>query len=253
MVQSYIEKIITYQKENGTIPLIRKCLAKLKNVLFSYNKEVVGCISIRDQAFSASPKIPVTIRPAEMSDIPELKICSAGYKKREFSQWIEDNYICYIAQLKGPEAIDEASSMLHAGEMRGNSLTRKQPSEEARRSGSGKKIVGYICICPSHKSKHKLISLLKLKETDYWAVDAYIHPAYRGKGINVAIASMLLAHAKREGYQRGYGTILSKNTTSRRSYGSIGEKEIGVFTTITMGGITFYFLRQNKGYEEFFN
>jgi GNAT superfamily N-acetyltransferase len=114
-------------------------------------------------------------------------------------------------------------------------------------------IIGYICVCPAKKYKHKLISMLKLKDTDYWAVDAYIHPEYRGKGINSAIASEFLAQAKREGYRRGYGTILFNNIASRRSYAFVGEKEIGIFTSITIMGFTFHFLKRNKGNEEYFN
>jgi|WetSurMetagenome_2_1015567.scaffolds.fasta_scaffold125330_2 GNAT superfamily N-acetyltransferase len=253
MLHNFIEKIFHYQRENGTRQLIRKCLIKLENALFFYNREVVGYISVIDQAFYPSPKIPLTIRAAEKSDIRELQICTTGYKKRDFSHWINENYIFYIAQLKDPEAIDEASSLLHEGEMQSGPLTLKRPLEEARSLGIDKTIVGYICICPANKSKHKLVSLLKLMDTDYWAVDAYIHPAYRAKGINAAIASVVLAHAKREGYKRGYGTILFNNTASRRSYGFIGEKEIGLFTTITIGGVAFHFLRRNKGYEEYFN
>lgn len=181
MIQSFIEKIVNYQRENGTRQLIRTCLIRLKIALFLYHKEVVGCLSVIDQVFCACPKIPVTIRAAEISDIPELKILTAGYKKRDFLHWINDKYICYIAQLKGPAASDEASSMLHDGEMQSGSLTLKRPSEEARTLGFDKKIVGYLCGCPANKSKHKLVSLLKLKDTDYWGVDAYIHPAYRGR------------------------------------------------------------------------
>jgi GNAT superfamily N-acetyltransferase len=221
MLRSYLNKILNYQRENGTIPLIRKCLITLKNSLFSYKKEIVGCLSVIDAIFSASPKISVVIRAAEISDLPKLKILTAGYKKRDFLQWINDNYIFYIAQLQNPD----------------------------------KKIIGYVCVCPakSYKYKHKLVSILKLKDTDYWAVDAYIHPEYRGKGINSAIASEFLNQSKREGYKRGYGTILSNNNASRRSYAFIGEKEIGVFTTITILGVTFHFLKKNKGYEEYFS
>jgi GNAT superfamily N-acetyltransferase len=253
MLHNFIEKIIQYQRENGTRQLFRTCLIKLKNALFFYNKEVVGCLSVLDQAFKASPKIPVTIRAAEKSDIRELKICTVGYKKRDFSHWINENYIFYIAQLKDPGTIDEPPSLLHEGEKQSGSLPPKRPLDEARSFGIDKRIVGYICICPANKSKHKLASLLKLQDTDYWAVDAYIHPAYRAKGINAAIASGVLAHAKRVGYKRGYGTIVFKNIASRRSYGFIGEKEIGLFTTISIGGVAFHFLRRNKGYEEYFN
>ena len=252
-MQSFITKILNYQQENGTRQIVWKGLVTLKNALFFYEKEVVGCLSVIDQAFSASLKIPVTIRAAEMSDVPELKILTAGYKKREFLQWINDNYICYIAQLQDPAASNEAASIPNDGNMQGRSLTRELPTGEAQTMGFGKKIVGYICVCPANKSKHKLIAILKLKDTDYWALDAYIHPAFRGKGINSAIASGVLAQAKREGYRRGYGTILLKNKASRRAYGFIGEKEIGLFTTITIVGVTFHFLKRNRGYEEYFN
>ena len=220
MIRYGIAKILNYQRENGTRELIRKCLIKLKNELFYYSKEVVGCLSVVDLIFYAHPKISVTVRAAEFSDLPELKILVTGYKKRDFLQWINDNYIFYIAQLQNPAA---------------------------------KKIIGYICVCPAHKSKHKLVSILKLKNTDYWAVDAYIHPEYRGKGINSAIASEFLAQAKREGYKRGYGAISFNNNASRRSYAIIGEKEIGVFTTLTIMGFTFYSLKRNEGNEEYFN
>jgi GNAT superfamily N-acetyltransferase len=113
--------------------------------------------------------------------------------------------------------------------------------------------VGYICACPAPQSVHKLVSILNLKDTDYWAVDAFIDPDYRGKGINVAIASGFLAQARSEGYKRGYGTILFKNAASRKSYALIGEKEIGIFTTMTILGFTFHFLKRNKGFEEYFN
>ena len=99
---------------------------------------------------------------------------------------------------------------------------------------------------------YNLFSILKLKDTDYWGVDAFIHPAYRGKGINAAIASGFLAQAKREGFKRGYGTILFKNHASRRSFAFIGDKEIGLFTSITIMGFSFHFLKRNKGYEEYF-
>jgi GNAT superfamily N-acetyltransferase len=219
MIQSYKEKIINYQRENGTRQLIRKCLKVLRNSLFSYKKEVVGCLSVIDTIINANPKIPVTIRAAEISDLPELKILTASYKKRDFLQWINDRYIFYIARTLELE----------------------------------KKIIGYVCVCPAKKNKHKLVSILKLKETDYWALDAYIHSEFRGKGINSAIASGFLAQAKREGYKRGYGTILFDNNASRRSYAFIGEKEIGVLTTITLMGFTFYFLKRNQGNEECFN
>jgi GNAT superfamily N-acetyltransferase len=219
MIQSLRAKIINYQRENGTRQLIRVCLIRLKNALFSYKKEVVGCLSVIDAIVHASPKIPVTISAAEISDLPELKKLTAGYKKRDFLQWINDHYIFHIA----------------------------------RTLEFDKQIIGYVCVCPAKKYKHKLVSNLKLKDTDYWAVDAYIHPAYRGKGINSAIASGFLAQAKREGYKRGYGTILFNNNPSRRSYAFIGEKEIGVFTTLTIMGLTFHFLKRNKGNEECFN
>ncbi len=214
-----MEKIVSYQQENGTLQLIRTGIIRLKNKLFYYEKEVAGCLSVIDSVFHAHPKIPVIVRAAELSDIPNLKNLTAGYKKREFLQWINDNYIFYIAQLQNPAS----------------------------------DIVGYVCVCPAPKSKHKLVRILKLKDTDYWAVDAYIHSAYRGKGINSAIASAFLAQAKKEGYLRGYGTILFKNNASRRSYAFIGEKEIGVFTTITVLGFTFNFFKRNTGNEECFN
>jgi GNAT superfamily N-acetyltransferase len=219
MLQSYIDKILNYQRENGTKQLIGACLITLRNTLFFYNKEVVGGLSITNAIFCACPKISVAIRAAEISDVPELKILTAGYKKRDFSQWKKDNYIFYIAQLETPE----------------------------------KKIIGYVCICPANKSNHKLVSILKLKDTDYWAVDSYIHPSFRGKGVNSALASEFLAQAKREGYKRGYGTIKFNNNASRRSYAYVGEKEIGVFTTITVLGLTIHFFKRNTEYEEFFN
>jgi GNAT superfamily N-acetyltransferase len=219
MIQSCKAKIFNYQRGNGTKLLIRKYLIALKIRLFFYKKEVVGCLSVLDPVFFACPKISVTIRAAENSDIPELEILTTNYKKRDFLQWINDKFIFCIAQLNNPD----------------------------------KKIIGYVCVCPANKSKHKLASILKLKDTDYWAVDAYIHPAYRGKGINSAIASGVLSQAKKEGYRRGYGTIAFNNISSRRSYSIIGEKEIGIFTTITVMGVTFHFLKRNKGHEEFFN
>ena len=245
-------KIIDYQLEYGTRQLIKKCLITLKNILFFYNKEVVGCLSVIDQAFNASPKIPVTIRAAEISDIPELKIISKYYKRRDFLQWINDKYICYIAQLKEPAASDAAPPLLHDKKVQSGSLTPKRPSKEARTLEFDKTIVGYICGCPAKKSNHKLISILKLKDTDYWGVDNFIHPAYRGKGINAAIASGFLAQAKREGFKRGFGTILFKNSASRKSFALIGDKEIGLFTTIIIMGIKFYFIKRFKGHEEYF-
>jgi GNAT superfamily N-acetyltransferase len=200
---------------------MRACQRKLRNKIFFYNKEVVGCLSVLDTVSYAHPKVAVIVRPAETSDLQELKRLTKGYKKRDFLQWINDNYIFHIAQL--------------------------QPSKNE------KKIVGYVCVCPAHKYAHKLVSTLKLKNTDYWAVDAFIDPEYRGKGINSAIASSFLTQAKREGYKRGYGTILFNNNASRRSYAFIGEKEIGVFITITILGLTFNLLKRNKGNEECFN
>jgi GNAT superfamily N-acetyltransferase len=253
MTRSMVEKIKNYQKENGTRQLLLSALKKLKNAFFFYNREIVGCISVTDLAFCAHPKIPVTIRAAELSDIPELKILTEGYKRRDFSQWIHDRYIFYIAQLQNTAERKDIPSVSKKKELKNRSSSQNPSSGDTQTPPFDKNIVGYICICPSNKSKHTLISILKLKETDYWAVDAYIHPPYRGKGINAAIASTLLAHAKREGYRRGYGTILFKNNASRRSYSFIGEKEIGLFTSITIGGVTFHFLRRNKGYEEYFN
>jgi RimJ/RimL family protein N-acetyltransferase len=232
MIQSLRAKIINYHRENGTRKLIWKCLITLKNTLFSYKKEVVGCLSVIDTVVHANPKIPVSIRAAEISDLPELKILTVGYKKRDFTQWINDGYIFYIAQLPNSAPGIEALSI---------------PEK------SGTKIIGYVCVCPAKKNKHKLVSILKLKDTDYWALDAYIHSEFRGKGINSAIASGFLAQAKREGYTRGYGTILFDNNASRRSYAFIGEKEIGIFTTLTIMGLTFHFLKRNKGNEEWFN
>jgi GNAT superfamily N-acetyltransferase len=239
---SFAAKIINYQRENGTKQLIRACWIRLKNSLFFYNKEVVGCLSVLDPIPCAHPKISVTIRTAEISDVPELKLLTAGYKKRDFLQWIKEKYIFHIAQLN-----DSASPIPDDGELHADSPTFQQPS------GFDKKIIGYVCVCPANKYKHKLVSMLKLKDTDYWAVDAYIHPTYRGKGINSAIAYEFLAQARREGFKRGYGTILFNNNSSRRSYASIGEKEIGVFTTITILGLTYYSLKKNKGYEEFYS
>ena len=170
-----------------------------------------------DSDFSPCPKIAVSIRAAEITDVSELKTLTSGYKKRDFSQWIKDGYIIYVAQLRD------------------------------------NRIVGYVCVCPAIKSKHKLISILKLKDTDYWAVDAFIHPEYRRKGINSAIASGFIAQAKSQGYKRGFGTILFKNNASRKSYAFIGEKELGIFTTITIMGFSFHFLKRNAGHEEYFN
>lgn len=68
----------------------------------------------------------------------------------------------------------------------------------------------------------------------------------------MAIASDLLAQAKREGFKRGYGAIVFKNNASRKSFSFIGVKEIGLFTTITIMGFTFHILNRNKGYEEYF-
>jgi GNAT superfamily N-acetyltransferase len=252
MKNSFMENIINYQRENGTGQLIRTCLVRLKNTLFFYQKEVVGCISVLNPVPPACPKIPVTIRVADISDIPELKILAASYKKRHFLQWINDRYIFYIAQLKNPLAIGETSSIPEKREVDSGSPTPEHLSGNVHTLGSGKNIIGYVCVCPANKSKHKLVSILKLTETDYWAVDAYIHPEYRGKGINSAIASGFLAQAKREGFKKGYGTILINNNASRRSYAFLGEKEIGVFTTIIILGFTFYFLKKNKEYEESF-
>jgi len=240
MIQSPIDKIVMYHREHGVIEVLKRCLIKVKNTLFFYNKEVVGCLSVIDQDFRAHPKIPVTIRAADRSDIPELKMLTADYKKRDFLQWINEHYICYIAQPKSPASRNASSSTIRT-------------SEDARASEPDKKIIGYICVCPAKKSRHKLVSLLKLKDTDYWGVDAYIHPDYRGNGITAAIASGLLMHAKEEGFKRGYGAIVVKNKASRRSFSFIGTQEIGLFTAITIMGLTFYFLKRNKGYEDYFN
>jgi GNAT superfamily N-acetyltransferase len=220
MMQRGIGKLAAYHRANGTRQLIRACLTALRHALFFYQKEVVGGISVVDAAFSANPKIPVTVGAADISDVPELKSLTARYKKRDFSQWIKEGFILSVARLPDP------------------SMSR---------------IVGYICACPASRSVHKLVSILKLKNTDYWAVDAFIHPDYRGKGINVAIASGFLAQAKQKGYTRGFGTILLKNAASRKSYALIGEKEIGIFTTATIFGVTLHFLKRNKGFEKFFN
>jgi GNAT superfamily N-acetyltransferase len=218
LMQRGIGKIAAYYRENGAGQLIRACLKALKKTLFFYQKEVIGGLSVVDAVFTSSPKIPVTVGAAEPSDVPELKTLTAGYKKRDFSQWIKDGFILAVARLPGPSAGP---------------------------------IVGYICACPAPRSTHKLVSMLKLSETDYWALDAFIHPDYRGKGINVAIASGFLAQARSKGYTRGFGTILFTNTASRKSYALIGEKEIGIFTTLTIMGITFRFLKRNKGFEEY--
>jgi RimJ/RimL family protein N-acetyltransferase len=226
MLISSVAKVVNFQRENGSRQLLRICLTTLRNTLFFYKKEVLGCLSVLTPFFCDSPRISLVVRPAEIADIPALKILTADYKKRDFFQWINDKYILFIAQIKRPPVIGE---------------TPRMP------------IVGYVCVCPAHKSKHKLVSLLKLKNTDYWAVDAFISPAFRGKGINSAIATEFLAQAKRDGYTRGYGTILFNNNASRRSYAFIGEKEIGLFTSITILGLTFHLLKRNKGYEEYFN
>ena len=247
------EKVLKYHRENGTRRLIRSGLVRLKNALFFYRKEVVGCLSVVDPVPSAGPKVPVVIRPAEISDIPELKVLSADYKRRDYFRWINDKYIFYLAQLSQSDAIRETPSVSVERKSKGRSPTSKYSRGNVRNSVSDKKIVGYVCVCPAKKSIHKLVSVLKLKDTDYWAVDAYIHPEYRGKGINSAIASGFLAQAKREGFKRGYGTILFNNNASRSSYAHIGEKEIGIFTTLTILGFSFYFLKKNKGYEEYFN
>jgi GNAT superfamily N-acetyltransferase len=220
MMQRGIGKLTAYHRANGTRQLVRACLTTLKHTVFFYQKEVVGALTVDTVAFIPSPKVPVTVRAAEISDVPELKTLTSGYKKRDFYQWIKDGWIVSVAHLQNPPA---------------------------------NRIVGYICACPAPRSVHKLVSMLKLKDTDYWAVDAFIHPDYRGKGINVAIASGFLAQAKREGYKRGFGTILFKNAASRKSYALVGEKEIGIFTTTTVLGLTFRSLKRNTGFEEFFN
>jgi GNAT superfamily N-acetyltransferase len=218
MPYDYMQKILNYQRENGCRGLLRACLTSLKHTLFFYEKEVIGGLSVANSVFSIAPKIPVIVRPAAMSDVPDLKVLTTGYKKRDFPQWIRDGYIFYLAQLTAA------------------------PSS----------IIGYICVCPATKARHKLVSILKLRETDYWAIDAFIHPDYRRKGINSAIASGFLGQAKREGYKRGYGTILTTNKASRKSYGLIGEKEIGAFTTLTILGCTFHFVKRNMEFKEFF-
>jgi RimJ/RimL family protein N-acetyltransferase len=243
MIQSIRAKIADYRRENGTRQLIGRCLIKLKNTLFFYQKEVIGCISLLDQILDAHPKISVNVRAAEISDIPELKILTSCYKKRNFLQWINDNYIFYVAQIKNPAEDCGTSS---------TTIIPEQPPANAQITGGNKRIVGYVCVCQATKYNHKLVSVLKLKDTDYWAIDSYIHPEYRGKGINPAIASGFLAQAKSDGYKRGYGTILFNNNASRKSYAIIGEREIGVFTTVTIMGCTFYFLKKNKEYEEYF-
>jgi GNAT superfamily N-acetyltransferase len=253
MIQSCITKIAEYQRENGTRKLIRKCLIRLKNTIFFYQKEVVGCVAITDPVPRVCLNIPATIRAAEISDVPELKRITAEYKKRDFLQWINDRYIFFVAQLNNPTTRYNTSSIPMDGEADACPLPPKQLSVNVQTSGSDKTIIGYGCVCPAKKYKNKLVSMLKLQDTDYWAVDAYIHPAYRGKGVNTAIASGFLAQAKREGYKRGYGTILFKNSASRKSYAVIGEKEIGIFTTITVMGISVYRLKKNRGYEEYFN
>jgi GNAT superfamily N-acetyltransferase len=220
MMQRGIGKIAAYQRVNGTGKLLMACLTALKHTLFFYQKEVVGALAIDGAAFTSAPKVPVEIRAAEISDVPELKTLTSGYKKRDFSQWIRDGFVVTVALLPDPTA---------------------------------RRIVGYICACPATKSAHKVIPMIRLKKTDYWAVDAFIHPDYRGKGINVAIAAGFLTQAKNAGYKRGYGTILFNNTASRKSYALIGEKEIGIFTTITIMGFTFRFLKKNQGFEEFLN
>ena len=248
MIQNYIEKAVNYQRENGTRQLIRASLIKLKNAVFLYEREVAGCILIGEPVEYTCPEIPVTVRPADISDIPELKTLTIGYKKRDFVQWINDKYIFYIAQLMPREAGSKAG----VRDVNSDSSGPENSSGVAQAVGDDKKIIGYVCVCPANKSSHRIVSLLKLKDTDYWAVDAYIHPDYRGKGINSAIASKFLAQAKSEGYQRGYGTILFNNYASRRAYALIGEKEIGLFTTITIMGFTFHFLKRNRGYEDYF-
>ncbi len=226
-----IAKILDYRREYGTLNLIGICLTTLKNTLFFYKKEVVGCILIEESLTknpSSRPEIPLNVRPAVPSDVSELKKLTAGYKKRDFLQWINERFIFFVAQLV---------------------------SVEAHKAGNGtpNKIVGYVCVCPASKSSHKLVSILKLTDTDYWALDAYIHPSYRGKGINSAMAAGFLAQAKREGFKRGYGSILYNNLASRRAYSLIGEKEIGIFITLTVAGFTFHFFKRNKGNEECFN
>lgn len=249
---SYAAKIVNYQRENGTRRLIRAGLIKLKNAIFFYQKEVVGCVSVAGPIPDACPKISVIVRAAEISDIPELKALSADYKRRDYLRWINNKYIFYIAQLSHPAAISDAP-ITPAGRASHNTSPISEPSSgDSRTTGFGKKIVGYVCVCPAKKSRHKLVSILRLKDTDYWAVDAFILREYRGKGINSAIASGFLAQAKREGYRRGYGTILFNNNASRKSYAQIGEKEIGVFTTLTILGITFNRLKKNKDYDEYF-
>jgi GNAT superfamily N-acetyltransferase len=251
MIKNCIVKIVNYQREYGTRQLLKKCLITLKNALFFYKKEVVGCLSVTDQTINACPKIPVTIRAAEISDIPELKLLTKHYKNRDFLQWINDNYIFFIAQLEDPAVSDEASSIHHDGETQHGSQILKPPSEESHTIGFNKKIVGYICGCTAKKSKHKPVSMLKLKDTDYWGVDAFIHPEYQGKGINAAIASGFLAQAKKQGFKRGFGTIEYKNRASRKAFALIGDKEIGLFTTISIMMIKLHFLKRFKGYEEY--
>jgi GNAT superfamily N-acetyltransferase len=253
MIYGFIDKIVNYRREHGSGQLFRRCLVRLINTLFFYQKEVVGCISLLDPVPPACPKIPVTIRAAMTSDIPELKTIAAGYRNRDYLQWINDRYIFHVAQLKDSPA-PCGSSSIQAGREAGSGFPPPERSSgKARSLGPGNKIIGYACVCPAKKSDHKLVSILKLTDSDYWAMDAYIHPEYRGKGINSAIASGFLTQAKREGYKRGFGTILIDNNASRRSYAFLGEKEIGVFTTIILMGCTFYFLKKNKDYEELFN
>jgi GNAT superfamily N-acetyltransferase len=168
MPYDYMQKILNYQRENGCRGLLRACLTSLKHTLFFYEKEVIGGLSVANSVFSIAPKIPVIVRPAAMSDVPDLKVLTTGYKKRDFPQWIRDGYIFYLAQLTAA------------------------PSS----------IIGYICVCPATKARHKLVSILKLRETDYWAIDAFIHPDYRRKGINSAIASGFFRPGEARGVQK---------------------------------------------------
>lgn len=211
-----LAKIRNFQREKGTMELFGACILKPKDAFFSYKREVVTCVSENDQPTCTAPKIPVSFRPAGISDIPKLNAITTAYRKRDFSLWINDGYVLCIAQ-------------------------------------TGNDIIGYECICPASKFDSIVVSIMKTDKRDFWAIDAYILAAYHKQGIYRALTCESIDQARRAGCRRIYGSIAFDNQASRVASRASGIKEIGHHTTIRILCFAIQILRKYKGYDDYFN
>ena len=186
-----ISENIEYIKEHGLMSLLK---ARLTRFFFVYEEWLLISLSIGDVPPEVQPSPNITIRRATLADVDKLSgmLIKHHYlrSKKQLSKWIEKDYYFFLAIAEG-------------------------------------KIVSYLCIAPEATGiASNIIKAVNFKDTDTWAVDAFVLPEYRGNKIYSTLKIEIIKCLEKVGYRRVFGLVLRDNFSARAAYKRIGYKPV---------------------------